>query len=349
MPNPVTALGARQLGGEAPCYLIAEVGTTCLGDMDKALALVEAGATAGVDAVKFQVIDPGQVSDPSATYKISVGGKETQVNMKEMFERLVFSEEQWRRIAARCRERSVDFFATVDYTAGVDLLERVGVAVHKIGAWDTTFRPLIECIGRTGKPMFVDLGPTTETEIDDIVAWFKKAGGRQILFLHDFHTEDDRQMNLRAISRLQSKFPQWPVGFSAPARDDDLDIAALGLGAAYIEKRLILSRSEAAFHAHESLEPEELKHWVQRIRHIERALGKAAVAPSAGDLAGKKLYYRSVCSLAGIRKGERFSTENLGGKRPGSGLPTARLPELWGRTATRDIAPDKLLTEDDIA
>jgi len=341
------SLGKGKIGHGHPCYLIAEVGTTCMGDLDLALRLVDAGADAGMDAVKFQVIDPYQGSDASATYKIVNDGKESRVNMREMFEKLTFPAEAWRRIADHCKARGIGFFATVDYLDGVDMLERIGVDVQKIGAWDTNYRQLIEKIGRTGKPMFVDLGPTTEAQIGDIVAWYRMAGGSCVLFMHDFHTADDRQMNLRAIRLLQEKFPEWPVGFSSPARDDDLDIAALGLGAAYLEKRLILSRSEAAFHAHESLEPAELKQWVARIRHVERALGRAVIEPSDTDAAGALLYYRSLCTLRPVGRGEAFSPDNLGAKRPGNGLPTTRFDEVRGRIATRDLAADTLIAEGD--
>jgi sialic acid synthase SpsE len=347
MASSETSLAGKKIGGCHACYLIAEVGTTCMGNLDQALRLIDAGADAGMDAVKFQVIDPYQGSDASATYKVVNDGKESRVNMREMFEKLTFPEESWRRIAEHCKARGVGFFATVDYLEGVAMLERIGVDVHKIGAWDTTYCQLIESIGKTGKPMFVDLGPTTEEELGDIVSWYRAAGGPCVLFMHDFHTSDDKQMNLRAIRLLQQKFPEWPIGFSSPARDDDLDLAALGLGAAYLEKRLILSRSETAFHAHESLEPAELKQWVERVRHVERALGRAVIQPSDTDAAGAKLYYRSLCTLRPLVKGEVFSAQNLGAKRPGSGLPTARFVELLGKRATRDLAADSLIAEGD--
>jgi sialic acid synthase SpsE len=347
MVQPQISLGRKLIGNGSPCYLIAEVGTTCLGDLDKALRLIDAGADAGMDAVKFQVIDPHQGSDASATYKVVVDGKESRINMRDMFEKLAFSPEQWQRIADHCKARGVLFFATVDYLGGVDMLDHIGVHVHKVGAWDTTYRQLIEHIGRTGKPMFVDLGPTTEQQVDELVAWYTVAGGREVLFMHDFHTSDDRQMNLRAIHRLQEKFPAWPVGFSSPARDDDLDLAALGLGAAYLEKRLIMSRSEPAFHAHESLEPAELKAWVERIRHVERAMGRAVIEPSDTDVSGAKLYYRSLCTLQPIKKGEVFSAVNLGAKRPGDGLPTTRFEQVLGRSAARDLSADTLIREGD--
>ena len=336
-------IGNRSIGPGAPCYLITEVGTTCLGKMDYALRLIDAAADAGMDAVKFQMIDPEQLSDPSVTYKFHAGGREHEMNMKKMFTRLGFSHEQWAQIRDACHARGVDFFATVDFEAGVDWLEHLGVPVHKMGAWDVTCRPLVEKIAATGKPLIVDLGPATEAEMEELVHW---AGATPVVFLHDFHTGDDREMNLLAVRYLLETQP-WPSGFSSPARDDDLDFLALALGARLLEKRLILSRQDVAFHADESLEPEELKQWVARIRHAERALGQAAILPSQVDRAHSREYYRSVCTLKDIAAGELFDAANLGTKRPGTGLHPRHLNALRGRRASRDLPINTLIGEED--
>lgn len=341
-------IGNRVIGENQPCYLIAEVGTTCMGDINKAIQLIQAAKEAGVDAIKFQVIDPDQLSDETVTYPIKTGKVIELVSMKDMFKRLVFKESSWAKIFHESESRGLDFFATVDYIDGVEMLDRIGVKVHKIGAWDTTYKQLIEAIGKTGKPMFADLGPTSELEVNDIVDWYKQAGGGAVLFMHDFHTNDDRQMNLRAIKKLNEMFP-WPAGFSSPAQDHDLDIAALALGASYIEKRLILDRSDFAFHAHESLEPEELKAWVQRIRHVENALGRPVIEPSTIDLEGSKKYYRSLCTMTEIYAGEALTVKNLGAKRPGTGIPTAKQDTVLGKKALRDIPINTLITLKDFS
>lgn len=343
----LVSIGNRLIGQDEPCFLIAEVGTTCLGNLKKAKDLIDAAANAGMDAIKFQVIDPDQISDKSASYNIMINGVLQQANMYEMFTRLAFTEAEWMEIHQLCHSRGLLFFATVDFMGGVDLLERVGVAVHKIGAWDAAYKSLITHIGKTGKPMFVDLGPATESEVETLVNWYIEAGGSSVLFMHDFHTQDDRQMHLHTIRYLKEKYPNWPVGFSSPARDDDLDIAALTLGSAYVEKRLILNRLEPAFHAHESLEPKELKDWVDRIRHIERALGKDGIFPSDADLEGREKFYRSACTLRKVNIGEQFTVNNLGAKRPGTGIPAASIPSLWGRKALRSLDENTLISESD--
>ncbi len=342
------SIGQRQVGSGAPCYLIAEVGTTCLGDLEMALDLVASAATAGVDAVKFQVIDTEQMSDKSETYRVEWGDGVHEMNMRDMFAALQFTPAQWQQIADVCKSIGVEFLATVDYEAGVEMLEGIGVPAHKIGAWDTTFKQLITRIAVTGKPMIVDLGPTTQDEINQLNAWFEEAGGTQIVYLHDFHTSDAKQMNMLAIRHLESTLP-WPVGFSSPARNDDLDFLALGIGVDVIEKRLILDRSLKAIHSHESLEPDELKDWVRRIRFAEHSLGVPEIRPSERDVEGSCLYYRSICTTMPIATGAVFTRENLGGKRPGTGIPTARLEQFLGKRATRDIDVDTLLTEGDLS
>lgn len=346
MKNKKIKIGNKFIGGGSPCLLIAEVGTTALGDLKKALKLIKAAAQAGVDAVKFQLIDPDQISDKSVTYPVISGNVKKNVNMYKMFKDLSFSIQDWKIIKKTCEKNKLLFFTTVDFIAGVDLLEKIGVCTHKIGAWDTTYSPLIQRIGKTKKPMFVDLGPTTEVEIKKLVALYTKNGGTAVLFMHDFHTQDDREMNLRAIQKLNRMYP-WPAGFSSPGLDDSIDVAALALGSACLEKRLTLNRKIRSFHAHESLEPLEMREWVKKIRHVERALGKAVIHPSKNDLKGKKLYYRSICTVQKIKKGQIFSYSNIDGKRPGTGISTMCIPEIIGRKAQKNLKANHILKKSD--
>lgn len=337
----------RRIGEGEPCYLIAEVGTTSMGDLGRAMRLVEAAAEAGMDAVKFQVIDPYQDVDAGAEYRVVWDGVERTVNMREMFERLVMSETDWRKVASHARGLGITFLATCDYVEGIALLERVGLPAHKIGAWDTTYKDLVEAAGRTGKPLFVDLGPTTEPELADLAHWYATAGGPALIPLHDYHTDVHAQMNMHAITHLRRSMP-GPVGYSSPNTDDALDFAAVALGAQVIEKRLILSRSDHVFHAHESLEPAELASWVKAIRAAEAAMGRAAILPSDADLAGARKYYRSIVAARDIAAGATLTREDLAFKRPGTGLPPREASRIVGRRAARFLPADTLLDDEDL-
>lgn len=341
------SIGNAMVGEGNPCFLIAEVGTTTLGELERCMKLIDAADSAGMDAVKFQLIDPEQLSDKSAEASYQVRGQKYSVNMYDIFSTLRFSRSDLRALFQSAEEKGLEFFATVDFLEGVQILEDVGVNAYKIGAWDCTYRQLIELIGQTGKPLFVDLGPATKDETEQIVDWYMATGGSSVLFMHDYHTEEPSQMNIRAIEWLNERF-EWPAGFSSPDRNNDVDIVALSMGAHHIEKRLILDRNTHALHAHQSLEPDELRDWVGRIRWLEKVIGSAAIIPSDFDLAEKTKHYRSACTLTPVSKGQTYSPANLGAKRPGTGIPAKELEQVWGKKAARDLPANSLIASSDI-
>jgi N,N'-diacetyllegionaminate synthase len=139
-----------------------------------------------------------------------------------------------------------------------------------------------------------------------------------------------------------------PVGFSSPGLNHDLDIIAISLGANVIEKRLTLNRGSKGHHHVLSLEPNEIKPWVEKIRFAEAALGKEEIVPSESDIEESKKYYRSICIKKAVKKGEKFTLQNLDAKRPGTGISARYLDIFLGRIADRDISEDTLLTWEDL-
>lgn len=328
-------------------YLIAEVGTTFMGSIERAKKLIDAAVDANMDAVKFQVIDPDQDVSKDTTYRVVWGGVEKQVNMREMFQSLVIEEEQWFEISNYCASKNIEFLATCDYPDGILMLERIGINAHKIGAWDANYMQLVECIGATGKPMIVDLGPTTEHELEKLTEWYVNAGGSCVLPLHDFHTDKHAQMNMKAISYLKQKL-NTPVGFSSPNTQSELDFVAIAMGANVIEKRLILSRDDHVLHAHESLEPSELKDWTDKIRLAESALGENAIRPSETDILGSQKYYRSIAWGRDVVAGQIIGEDDLCFKRPGAGISPEDVKLLLGKRVKKECNTNELVLWSDV-
>jgi sialic acid synthase SpsE len=344
----VISLGSKDVGGENPCFLAAEAGTTCNGNLSMAKELVDLAADAGFDAIKFQTIGPdANLSDKTVVYHYRTVEGWAEENMYEMFKGLVFQTTEWQEIARYTRAKGLIFFSTADYLDGVDILEACDVPIHKSGSWDVTYEPLIIKMAKTGKPLMLDLGPATLADIVRYLEVSRQHGSGAVILMHDFHTDMPAQMNMRNIPYLQEMFA-LPVGFSAPGRQDDLDIVAVALGADLIEKRITLSRRTPGHHHALSIEPSELKPWVERIRLAEASLGSREVRPSAADTTDAQKYFRSICTLRPVRRGEPYTPENLDGKRPGNGIPTKHLNQFWGRSAPVDLDADTLLTWKDL-
>ncbi len=349
MNNKSVVIDDKAIGAGYPCFLIAEVGTTANGDMDRAKKLVDIAKEANFDAVKFQTISPeGNLSDLATTFRYKdIHGNMIEENMYQMFKGLTFTQDEWQEIADYALEKDIIFFSTVDYLEGVDVLERCKVPLHKIGSWDVNYEPLIMEAAKTKKPLMVDLGPAALSDIVRLLDLHRAYGTGEVILMHDFHTDKHDQMNMRAIPYLQKTFG-LPVGFSAAGRDIDLDIIAIALGGHVIEKRITISRSDSGHHHAISLEMEELKPWVESMRKAERCLGSYEVKPSDADLEDSKKYYRSVCTIRDIRKGENYSPKIIDGKRPGTGIPSRYLELYYNRKAIRDVPENTLLEWNDL-
>ncbi len=347
MSTKTITLDGRPIGDGHPVFLAAEAGTTSNGDLATAKKLTDLAAEAGFDAIKFQTIDPYQLSDKETRYEYDTAKGRTGENMVKMFESLVFSPEEWHELAEYVRSKGLVFFSTVDHLKGVDLLDGLDVPVHKMGSWDVTYEPLIKKMAATGKPVMLDLGPAGLGDVVRYVELYREYGNGEVILLQDFHTDDPAQMNMRNIPYLKRMFG-LPVGFSAPGTYDDLDVVAVALGANVLEKRITMSREQDGHHHFISMEPQEMEPWVERMRFAEACLGTEEIRPSDNDAQGAREHYRTICTTRPVKAGEVFSMDNLDGKRPGSGLHTRYLEFILGRPAKRDLDADVLITWDDV-
>lgn len=346
-PPPCIDIGPKRIGDGHPVFCIAEAGTTANGNVETAKALIQVAAEAGFDAVKFQTIDPEQLSDRTAVYRYQTLDGEAEENMYEMFKGLTFTPGQWRELAETAAAADILFFSTIDYPAGVEMLLDCGVPAFKVGSWDVTFDQLLIRLARTGKPILFDLGPASLEEVVRLASLCQQHGNSQLLPLHDFHTQRPEEMNMRTIPFLKQTL-RVPAGFSAPGRDSDLDVMAVALGANALEKRITLRRGSAGHHHALCLEPDECRPWIERIRTAERCLGQAGVFPSEADLKDAARYYRSLATCAPVARGEVFTWANLDAKRPGTGIPMRQAELFLGRPAKRDIPANTLLSWEDL-
>ncbi len=348
LSGDTVAVGNKVIGDGHPIYIMADVGLTNGGDLDRAMKLIDCVAELGVDAIKFQMIGPETLlGDKSVeyTYPTLKDGSITE-NMYEMFKGLSYTEEQWSTIANYARQKNLEFICTAHYLGAVPILERVGVNIHKICTWSVTHKRLVQEIGKTGKPLMLDTGASTAAELSELFAWHGAAGGRGVVILHDFHTAERDEMNFRAIPYMKRTYAA-PVGYTPQGRDLDMDFMAIGLGASILEKRITLDRSIPKNGHIKALEPDEFKDWLGRVRQLEASLGMANVLPTKTDLEQTKRYFKSLYSKVDIRAGEVLSDEHLEARRPGTGISARLVDDVCGRRAARDIPKETILNWDD--
>ena len=341
-------IGGRRVGAESPVFIAVETGVTCNGRLDTALGVIDAAAEAGADAVKFMIMNADEfMSDKSVVYEYDWAGGRGSENMYEMFKGLEFSPKEWVEIRDYCRSRGLIFYATLDFVAGVDFAEELGVAAYKLSSWDSAHLPLIRRMAQTAKPIQVDTGPISIGEIDRLLRFIRAEGGSDVILVHCSHATEDSGINLRTIPYLREVM-QVPVGYSADSRDFVPDLQAVALGASLLEKRVTLDKSYHGHHHNKALEPAEFTEWVAMIRRAESMLGRDAVVPSAEDLRQREMYFVSLVAEGDIPAGTTITEDMLRCKRPGTGIAPEHMGMIVGRTAKQDIRHNQVLSWADV-
>lgn len=356
-----------------PVFFIAEAGVNHNGSLDLALALIDAAAEAGADAVKFQTFVPEALVSrhaPMADYqKANTGVNEAQL---AMLQRLALSHADHHVLMQHCWNRHIQFLSSPFDVRSVDFLIReLKLPRLKLGSGELTNAPLLLHCARSHVPLILSTGMSTLPEIETALgvlafgyaepetvkptlAAFRQAfastHGRtalreKVTLLHcvtEYPCPVD-DVNLRAMDTLRETFG-LPVGYSDHTTGYTIALAAVARGARVIEKHFTLDRSMPGPDHAASLEPDELHALVDAIRTIERALGNGTKRPAPSELKNIPIARKSLVAAQAIRKGELFTIENLTTKRPATGRSPLDYWELLGKVAERDYAIDEVIT-----
>jgi len=351
--------------------IIAEAGVNHNGSLDMAIELIERAHDAGADVVKFQTFKAESVislSAPKAEYqKVSTGETESQL---DMVRKLELNEADHRRLLARCQELEIEFLSTpFDVPSAQLLIHNLGVRRIKIPSGEVTNAPFLLELGRYKLPTILSTGMCTLGDIEralGVLAYAytdwpaapgpkafddaflssdgQKAIADKVTVLHctTEYPAAFADTNLRAMNTLTAAFG-LPVGFSDHTPGISIPIAAVALGATIIEKHFTLDRTLPGPDHAASLEPDELKRMVSSIREVEQALGDGRKVATASEIKNRAIARRSLVALKDVNSDELWSTDNLGCKRPGSGVSPFEFWDYLGKPVDKDYAADALV------
>lgn len=328
--------------------IIAEAGVNHNGDINRALEMVHAAALAGADLVKFQSFVTGKsiaVHAPKAVYQErATGVYESQF---EMVRKLELSADDHRRILEECNRYNIGFFSTAFDEESLDLILEMNVDRIKVPSGEITNLPLLRRMAQTGLPVILSTGMANLGEIEAAIAVFETSGlARDQLTVLHCNTEYPTPMsdvNLRAMRKIGEAFGV-AIGYSDHTLGIEVPIAAVALGATVIEKHLTLDRNLPGPDHHASLDPKEFAQMVSAIRNIELAIGGDGIKrASPSEAANKAIARKSIVATRDIVAGELFTSENLGTKRPGSGISPMRWDEVIGTRSKRSYGVDELI------
>ncbi|HEX3519222.1 MAG TPA: N-acetylneuraminate synthase family protein [Solirubrobacteraceae bacterium] len=339
-------IGEHRVGRGEPVLVVAEVGVNHDGDLATALELVDAAAAAGAGAVKLQTFVPATLAvsgAPLASYQRAHTG--VGADQHALLERLCLSIDELEAVSRRCELHGVLFFSTPFDMASAALLERFDPPAFKVASGELTNLAFLQALAARGRPLVLSTGMASLSEVREAVRVIRDAGTPLVLLhcVSSYPTPPD-QANVRAIDTLRDSFGV-PVGYSDHCLGLDASLAAVARDACLVERHITLDRTRRGPDHAMSLEPDELRELVQRIRATEAMLGDGCKTPQPAELDTRAVARRSIVAARALAAGDLLTADALTVKRPGSGLSPARLPDLLGSRLARPIARDELLSE----
>lgn len=347
----IIKIGKKSVGGNQPVFIIAEAGVNHNGRLDLAFKLIDAAAEAGADAVKFQNFKAEQLVTDSAEmaeYQIKNIGKEK--SQFSMLKKLELKDEFYPKLKKYAEKKGLIFLSTPHSGfRAVDFLRKLKVPAFKFGSGELTNLPLLEYAAKIGKPMILGTGMATMKEVEKAVKTIKKADNKKIILLHCV-TEYPcpvAEVNLRAMLAMKERLGIL-VGYSDHTLGSQVAVMAAFLGACVIEKHLTLDKKMKGPDHKISAEPKEFEELVKQIRDITTILGRSLKRPAKNEIKIRAIVRKSIVASKDIKKGERFTMENITIKRPGTGISPEKLHVVLASTAGKDISKDTVLDEGDL-
>ena len=352
----MVVFGNRRVGDGEPCFITFEAGPTHNG-LESAKRLVTLAAEAGADAVKFQILDPDRlVADKKQIFSYEIlsdretGGTLTVSEpLYDILCRRTLDPEEWEDLKAHSDSMGLAFFATVGFEDEIELLEELECDSIKIASADVNRWPLIRRAAHTGMCIQLDTGNATIGEIEEAVDIIVSEGNENII-IHNCPSGYPARLesiNLNLIPTLKHIFP-YPVAFSDHTPGWEMDIAAVAVGANLVEKTITEDRTIRSVEHIMSLEPQEMKDFITKIREVEIAMGNGKRILHSSEVEKRKAIRRSAFLTKHVTKGQTVGKAKIEFRRPGFGISPNEFEKYMNRTFVRDLTAGHLIEISDL-
>lgn len=337
----------RAIGATHEPYVICELSGNHNGSLDRALALVDAAAATGCDAIKLQTYTPDTITIESDRPEFWLrGGLWDGKSLHQLYGEAYTPYEWHPALFERARALGVTMFSTPFDETAVSLLESLDTPAYKIASFEMSDLPLVALIASKKKPIIMSTGMANHAEIKAAVETARTHGCTELVLLHcvSNYPSDIRDANVRTVPALAQEFG-CPSGLSDHTMGTAASVAAIALGACVIEKHFTLARADGGPDAGFSLEPHEFKTLVNDCKLAHQALGRAHFETLGSEL-GSRQFRRSLYVVRNVARGQILGAEHVRSIRPGLGMAPARLWDVLGKPAARDLLQGEPLHSD---
>jgi len=340
-------IGNKIIGDGHPCLISFETSAT-YSNKEEAMTMIKAASLAGADAIKFQTLFPGDAERILGKKDLEVEfttptGKKKEL-MYEAIKRRELSRDDWKELFQYSKELGLLFISSPYFLETVEFLSNIKIDAIKVSKGDVNNVFLIEKISKTKLPVILD-GREKFEDVERAIKILEYNGNDKIIIMHcpSGYPTEHSGVHLRAIRTIKEKY-DYPVGFADHSLGGIMNFAAIALGTNIIEKTITPNKTTELSEHFMSLEPNELKPFIENIRSVEQAMGNPDILKSSRISENVR---RSLVTKNNIKKGQKITLENLDFQRPGNmGISCSEGYEVLNKKAITDIPKETFLKWD---
>lgn len=332
-------IGNIEIGGDNPCFIIAELSANHNGSLEVAKKTIKAAKTAGANAIKLQTYTPDTltIDCDNEYFKINSGTLWDGKSLYELYSEAYTPWEWHNELFSLAKEEGLICFSSPFDKTAVDFLEKFEVPAFKIASFEIQDIPLIEYAASKGKPIIISTGIAELKDIELAVETCRRVGNNDIILLKctSSYPAPLELANLNSIPDIKSRFGV-EVGFSDHTYGALAPTIATTLGAKVIEKHFILDKNIGGPDSDFSLDESEFTEMVKKVRDTEKLLGEVSYKISEKVKKNRK-FARSLFICENVKKGDVITEENVRSIRPGYGLHPKHLKDILGKKFVADF------------
>ncbi len=339
----------RVINNQQAPYIIAELSANHNGSIERAFKSIKIAKESGADAIKIQTYTADTMTIPCDNEEFQIhGGLWDGYNLYDLYKWAETPYDWHKPLFDYAKKIGITIFSSPFDTTAVDLLEDLNTPAYKIASPEIIDIPLIKYVAETKKPIIMSTGMANLDEISEAVEVVRE-NGCDLVLLHciSSYPTPYEQSNLNTIADLAKRFNVL-TGLSDHTIGITVATTSIALGACIIEKHFTLSRKDKGPDSEFSIEPDELKQLCTQTKIAYKALGVAGYELKDAEKSGLK-FRRSLYVVKDIKKGEKFSKNNIRSIRPGLGLKPKYYDKIIGNIAKTNIAYGTPLNFDVIA
>ena len=329
-------------------YIIAEIGQAHEGSLGILHSYIDAVASTGVNAIKFQLHIAEAESSSYEPFRVKFSYEDK--TRYDYWKRMEFTLEQWKEIKTHCDEVGLDFICSPFSNLAVDWLEEIGVKYYKIGSGEVNNLLLLEKIAQTKKPVIISSGMSSFSELDKTVAFLKERNvDFSILQCTTSYPTQPEQFGFNVIQELKAKY-QVKVGFSDHSAKIATNIAAVALGAEILEFHVVFDRQLFGPDTKSSLIINEVSQLVEDANATYKAIQNPINKNNNEQFSElKSIFEKSLAINKDLPKGHSIAFEDLEAKKPkGYGIDALKFQDIIGMKLTSDMKQWDFINENDL-